>query len=361
MAMASVQDHEITQYSLEDASKFDFRVGENAVAPSHLQEKLVSTASKMLPMKGFTNFANFGKEGEFHVASLYSNQCLGGGVTKEKLGLAQEEIKNIEIPDLLMLGTNPDNFNAKTGKSTIYVRKPYDNESASVVGTGRPEPLLFTGLKRVLDIGLYGPAWLAETAESVKNSAKVKSLSEAQTINMIALAAPDLTKTPEFAAESDRTVKATKCRAESTKLNTLIDLTNTLTAAILLTKKVAGKLEQKPVFHSGKVGCGVFGNDPAAVYLMLSLLSAHHDIEIVAWDYGDKEQVIYEDLKKQLFSSEKLKDASIENCLEVIGEIVEKSEPTLTPLYAHLADFRKQKPELEVQVDAIIADIKAKQ
>jgi hypothetical protein len=227
-------------------------------------------------------------------------------------GFVQEEIMVAEMPDFadfiakftaddnwcnLQTRECNDNFSS-TGKTGRDAKKPQH------VMEGNPTPLYIKNAHRVLAVkDVYGGKIDKISAETLIKD-HVKALDRPQEVNLLAIAAPKLYG---------------KTLEEQWDLNTLKDNFNTLMAGFQLVKDQAEGPPPgpPPCIHSGQIGCGVFNNNPHAIYLLHRLAAQHLGVEIKLHGYKDDDVKAYEASWKDLAPS--MKGKSLEDCLGVIA------------------------------------------
>lgn len=232
----------------------------------------------------------------------FANERLGGGWCYPK-GLVQEEIMVIEIALFASIlyhlkckykGNKPwFDSDPKCCKTRIKTKYSYYV----------PTPIIITGLQRSIELSIYG----SQELMNVENIHDAYTISDnKEKINILAIAAPDIKKfnINDFAsiAESNKNKLA---------LNILYDIFNTIVAGYESAIDSYNRFPEAHVpinemnmnsvpiitINSGKLGCGVFGNDPILVgclhYLAQEYINNKYNdeyiIKIKLWGYSDEE------------------------------------------------------------------------
>ena len=139
---------------------------------------------------------------------------------------------------------------------------------------GSPRPLVIKNLLRVLDIDkrLYGNTALIPCSQR-DLSPWVKRLNPPLPFNLLAMAAPHLRSQAPGDQFSDDTVK---------------DLFNTLYAGFTCARQNTAQ-GKACIIHSGKLGCGVFNNNPLLVLLLHVYISHVLNVQVVMHGYTREE------------------------------------------------------------------------
>lgn len=188
----------------------------------------------------------------------FANVFLGGGALTH--GRVQEEIQALEFPEFIMLmALYPSPI--KDFSSALSTRNPNDIDrfsKRSHPGKGSPDPLKIAGLTRI------------KRFEGYKNDLFTKPyhiLNPEPNITLVAAAAPHIDSSKKFDFE------------------VLLDTFNTIYAEMQLQKDHADN-PGNVGFASGRIGAGVFNNDPGAVYLLHRLAAAQLGIHVKLHAYN---------------------------------------------------------------------------
>ncbi|MHC5542863.1 hypothetical protein ACYOEI_31965, partial [Singulisphaera rosea] len=195
------------------------------------------------------------KEMQFWVD--FANKELGGGVFNT--GFVQEETMCLEMPEMANAAALPSRPVVRTGV------KPG-------VLDGSPTPWVFEKVRRVMHIHERASdkdKWRTMPVAELK--AADEELQQPFTINILAMAAPRLSKTEPKASQA--IVK---------------DLFNTFVAGFTLAKEQA---KGEPVLiHTGPIGAGDFNNDKSAVFVIQRMAALTvGKVNLKFWAYSDQE------------------------------------------------------------------------
>jgi hypothetical protein len=255
-----VKTSNVTAHGLH--SKQDFELTKTK-EPNYFQAAFLPPGAKEMAkinnMGGYYDYKNDGVWVDF------ANKDLGGGVFRN--GFVQEEIMCLEMPELA---------NAAAQKTQLITR----SGSGEGVMEGSPEPLLFSGVRRVLDIEkdhLYGDKWL-KVSEFDVTCTYSPFLQSHQHVIVLAMAAPKL-----------------KDKSHQKDLDTIKDLFNTFCAGFEL---VATDASQKGTVtvNTGPIGCGDFANDKVVVHVLQHLAAEYVgnkssvQFDVNFWGYGDQKE-----------------------------------------------------------------------
>ncbi len=190
----------------------------------------------------------------FHID--FANRFLGGGVLRA--GFVQEEIAFSE---------------AVAATALVWQHQPImTRDGEAGVLQGSPNPRLLRQVLRVQAIqGVYGAELFTRSQAQIEAAAH--PLTSLQQVNFIAIAAPCLESNPS--------------RERVFARETLLDIANTLFAGFELALAEANGAHC--VIHSGPIGCGAFGNDREAVFLLHLLVAEHLGVNLVLHGYPDAE------------------------------------------------------------------------
>jgi len=198
---------------------------------------------------------------------------LGGGVFGD--GFVQEEIMCMETPELANAAAN----NLRT------------RSSGDKVFQGSPEPLLFKGAHRVMEIeGVYGDDWLHTSVSQLDKDSPLLLKSDVEQIIILAMAAPRV-----------------ESKGQETSLETIKDLFNTFYAGFLLAADNPGgalsahrSAEARTArsgrrggtsstvrVNTGPIGAGDFGNSKLVVYVVQRLAAKEANVNLRFCAYDD--------------------------------------------------------------------------
>ena len=238
----------------------------------------------------------------------FANEKLGGGVFGN--GFVQEEVMFLETPELANAAAQP-----ATGRPPLHTRTGNNPYSGPLEGD--PTPLIFVGANRVMDIdqailngtGTQGnepweTAQFPGTFKSADRALPSGPIKPAQ-INVLAMAAPDVSKTTSSKAAPD-IVK---------------DLFNTFVAGFSLARSDVHKGETV-LINTGPIGAGAFKNSPVVVNVMQQLAAKQEDVNLKFWSYKTADSdLANNDVTKILKDFNAGTNKSISNLL-VIAEYV---------------------------------------
>ncbi len=251
---------------LNDARKYEWDSTKNPPYPAYLaSEKFERHTVNVSCNPNFYDYAD--PSGVVSYWIDFANAWLGGGAFTA--GFVQEETMCCETPDLANFAAWQDKDSQGEWRSHLKTRLPPN----AAVGAGNPAPLLIAGAHRVLNLDSqhnFHGGLESKTFAEVQAIVDKGVLGQAQTFNVLAAAAPDLTANPKH---------------EPTDEATLVDLFNTFVAMFALARQQAGG---KPiVVNSGPMGCGAFGNSVQVVFLLQALAAEHvGDCTLKYWAAG---------------------------------------------------------------------------
>lgn len=221
----------------------------------------------------------------------FSNRYFGGGYFSH--GFVQEEIMLAEMPELANVAAS---ITLPSGRSGVLTRTLRDQSDR--VKEGSPKPIAFKGIHRVQAIeGVYGNEINTISPQALKHH--VKRIQPAQTINILAIAAPKLRNTSEQA-----------------HLDTIEDLFNTCMAGFTLAKNSTNPKKRTRI-HTGPFGCGAFHNSSCVVYVVQKLAAMQLGIDLVFHGYPRDAE---EDLQAVLTSCRG--DGSIQHLLQETSRVM---------------------------------------
>jgi hypothetical protein len=191
---------------------------------------------------------------DFRVWVDFAAKSIGGGVFDD--GFVEEEQMVLESPDLAAFAAN--GYNPEESKDT---RPRTRTGTTSGVLEGDPTPLLFKGARHVTEISekYYGGDALRNTDCTTLLDA-TKPLTAAQTVVILAMAAPYLGNPPN---------------PQPNDLSTIKDLYTTFVAGFELAREAfeAQTTDKRLVLNTGAIGCGAFHNSKEVVFV-LQILAA---------------------------------------------------------------------------------------
>ncbi len=232
-----------------------------------------------------------------HIYVDFANAKLGGGCFVH--GFVQEEIMVAEMPDFAAhLADRQDELHW----CKILIREG-GRKDRNRVGKGSPTPHFLKGVQRVQQVDnekAYGDKLATLDQQSILTA--VTPLDTVQTVNILAIAAPKL---------------EAKDIIQQWNEGTLQDIFNTLAAGLTLVNK--NREELRPVvIHSGRLGCGVFNNDPLAVYLLHRLASVHFNTHLHLHGYSNQDNTKFNQIWEDL--NGRLEHKSLADCLAYIAQ-----------------------------------------
>jgi len=282
-------------HNFQDNSNFVLTVNHNSVKyPSYFSntpnnmDKLVTATSELY------NYKN--QSGKKEAIVNPANATSGGGAFHD--GFVLEEKLACESDLVYHVALNQQS----NGFCSVEIRQRLDQgipvprqeriDPRIRAGQGNPNPHLFVGIHRLVEVDAYGSA-----IENF-NLTKLTVLQTPQSINVLSIAAPKL---------------YSKNTSEQYAEGTLADIFNTLVAGLTLARE--NGIE---VVNSCPLGCGVFNNSDRAVYLLHCLAAQYiPDVEIKLHAYSaDKARQFngeWRDLKPFLVGK------TLEDCIKVIS------------------------------------------
>lgn len=270
-----------------------FRLNQGDLRDNYLQDSYHANSPQVLSDRGFYDY-NPSTGAHEDVWVDFANSSLGGGCFT--YGFVQEEIMVAETPDFANYIASHQS-STKRGWCDISIRNG-DIGTRMNVGQGTPNPLLLRGLHRVQEIDTnqaYGKKF-----ESITDIQRiVRPLPQPQKYDVLAIAAPRLTSTQPSEQHAPATVK---------------DIFDTLMAGFTLVKNQSTP-GMTPMIHTGKLGCGVFHNDPKLVIMLQMLAASHLDLDIKFW--GTSPQEITQ--AQQTMNGLNLYGKSLQQCLDEIA------------------------------------------
>lgn len=243
---------------LSNPQKFSFK---NGSRPSYLEEAFQPKAGYTFDVtKEFFDYNSFKTDAKDFATADFANVYLGGGGLTH--GAVQEEIQMLEFAEFfILMACFPSPI--RNFSSALSTRNPND-ESAfhnrNLPGQGSPDPLKIEGFTRFLHFTGYGATLFTKPVQPLE--------SPQSNITIIAAAAPKIEKHQKF------------------QFTVLEDTFNTIVAEMTLQKEHAADPENV-CFASGRIGAGVFNNDPEAVYLLHRLAAEHVGIHLKLFAYDN--------------------------------------------------------------------------
>jgi hypothetical protein len=252
------------KFYVEEDSKYKW------ISPSTYPSYLATDTfkSKTVGLSSDSKWYDYVFKGDVKTTDAYwvdfANAYLGGGAFTS--GFVQEETMCCETPDLANLAAWQEKDAQGTWRSHLMTRTSGGKDDLAAVGCGNPTPIVIKGLHRVLN--LNAQANFSHAGLQDKSFEEIRTIVDkgvfpgaGETFNLIAAAAPDLTKAPKpkDGAKGEATV---------------VDLFNTFVAMFDLAQKqsAGGK---SIVVNTGPIGCGAFSNNDIVVYV-LQVLAAEH-------------------------------------------------------------------------------------
>lgn len=265
--------------------------------PQHFNEKWTNRDLQSVKISATDAFYTYSKKRNMFNAFVdFANKHLGGGW--DGRGYVQEEVMVFEMPGFAALLTKFKN---------LMTRMDHSRHSEQGVLEGSPNPILLEGVVRVQKSPpeAYGRGLETATTQSLIN--RSTRLNFFPNVSVLAIAAPNLGRF------NDEKLKNNK----QTDLATLMDIYNTLAAGIDLVKLRAQEQNLPPFLHSGKLGAGVFGNSPEAVYLLHCLVSGRSGVPIKLYGYSNEEVKDFQ--KSWGIVSGTFENKSIKDCIALIS------------------------------------------
>lgn len=206
----------------------------------------------------------------------------------------QEGRGSIMFPELYATGVSSLD---EGGFSTVLTRI-----GGKKVGQGDPYPLLHMGAKYVGDIKQNKPP---EKKHPDLADYTLDVCEEPIPTNIFSMAAPDNTGKKE----------------DSVTISYAEDIYHTVYTAFSQVKDHSDK-SKGCIIHSGKFGCGFFGNDDTLVYLVQRLAAnqvGNVELKLHMYDKNEAESanILWETINTKITNSN---DRSIKNCLKIIVE-----------------------------------------
>lgn len=260
----------------------------------------------------------------------FANQYLGGGALGN--GFVQEELMCTEFPELAnYIAANIQAKGRYRGRCQALTR--YRGEGMKLahgVKEGSPSPVIFKNLQRVQEVkGVYGRNLYSVNPSDLKAD-HIHLLPQAQKANILAVAAaklnesfPDAIRKKLAMNESLTAEQKQKVLEIQTSVDAIEDYYNTFFAGISLADD---STDGDTIIHSGKLGCGVFGNN-TRVCLVLQMIAAQEaDVELHLFGISQKEQKQAEaDFTAVMDEAKKLRDIKTPEALfKVVSKVMYK-------------------------------------
>ena len=218
----------------------------------------------------------------------FANSSLGGGAFST--AFVQEEKMVTEIPQL-----------ANHICTCLSYDKPYCKLKTRIgspqVGQGLPTPIVFEGVVHVQKIG---DVYHGKNLGQVLDISEEVSDSPSRKVNILAMAAPKVSRKPE-----------------SFQLETIHDLFNTVIAGF-------SSCEKPALIHTGPIGAGAFNNDAKVSYVVQKLAAEHIGVDLKFHGYSkgkaQEAESIYQQIKEKFLSKGK-KHRTITRLLQVTSDL----------------------------------------
>lgn len=310
--------------SLKNTEQFSF---ENGKFPAYLKEAFAPKDGYIFEAtEAFFDYVRFKADvnPKDFASADFANAFLGGGGLTH--GTVQEEVQMLEFDEFVMLmacfPSPVRNFSSALSTRNPNDKKAFSNRAAA--GKGSPDPLKITGFSRYFHFEGYGATLFSDP---------VNKLEPAQTdVTLIAAAAPRINKSDRF------------------KVEVLLDIFNTLMAEMVL--QIEQAMDPNNVcFSSGKIGAGVFNNDPEAVYLLHRLAGEQLGIHLKLFDYSNNINIEYgkswEHLRSQFLNNGT--PATLEECVGMIATYLHEKNERLLKAQAEAQAAKEAAKEAEAK------------
>ena len=271
-------------------------------------------------VKTDTKYYDYGKTSghpnEFYV--VFANKNFGGGTFHDN-SLVMEELLSLSSKTYLEVAANDPR---------ISVRTNVKGNRADGVG-GSPMPYVIRNAEinqKILNLyGSSGDRVLQDPNLTLDNLLLQKKYVEDETppksANFISIASPKLLVYGNLQENHNKQWDA----------DVLIDNLNTIIAGIDSVIPSPRDPNSRQVIHSGRLGCGVFNNNPDAMYLLHRLAAKECNVDLVLHDYGPPKDNLktLEDTWKDI--EPKLEGKTLAECAEIIAGCKGKFNPRPLP------------------------------
>jgi len=229
----------------------------------------------------------------------FANAYLGGGAFVH--GAVQEEILCMESTLCLLLASFPSPFRELW--CALSTRNPTtpNFEKRGEPGLGSPDPLFIEGLTRFRHFTGYAGKIFKE---------EIKDLAQPQTIKIMAAAAPNLKDSGK----------------DPLSIEVLTEIAMTIAAEFSLHVEITEKGDAPLPFSSGPLGCGVFGNNQEAVYLLHRLMATHFNVPLQLYGFKREVRQAGRDHWREL--APKFAGKTIGECIETIRRFLVEKKPS---------------------------------
>ena len=323
------QEPQFEHYKINENPEFEFRFrkrdffkkGRKPTSDFLLKPFNVAGESKVTAVPHYYTYQP--NDGKTHFYLVFGNKNLGGG-TMESYALVMEEILDLE-------STTYGEEAAKDPRISVRTDANLGLEGQKIDGVGgSPQPYIIKNAAINQKINnLYGTSGckiLQDENLSLDDLKKtyVERRVPPITVNLVTAAFPKVPFGSDEKANHNNQWDAT----------TLTNCLNDLCAVIESMKK---NTPQPPplVLDSGKIGCGVFNNNPDAVYLLHKAAAQQCGVEIVLHDYGPHRgddlgnlEKVWQEIEQQFPGEKKLTSARV---AELISEKKDQFKPRPPP------------------------------
>jgi len=233
----------------------------------------------------------------------FANQRLGGGFRQN--GAVQEELMFIALPQLAGYAVS---------------RNALTRMGESGPGKGYPVPIIFEQVTLANDLNtkaIYGKEAFNNASES-QLSNSIKAIQQPRTVNIIAMAAPQISN-HQTDSRDPSSVSRTDNQINPLSEETIFDLYMTVYAGFQMAYNVS---QGKCSIHSGKIGAGVFGNDPFAVFLIQVIAAKQVGLRcLYLHGYSDQDSTKLQQLYRMIFTEADLGDTIGKILIQLISTL----------------------------------------